>query len=99
MGVMAHSEPNYVLYKARFPFFDINNPDSVHVSGPSPAGLSITDNVNGVMNAVFSFGGATLFVELMAEMRHPMDFWKALLLANIIVYLSYMVYGIYCYTM
>jgi hypothetical protein len=27
------------------------------------------DNINGLMNCVFAFGGATLFNELMAEMR------------------------------
>ncbi len=99
MGVMAHSPPNYKLYAASNPDFDINNPDPVQVSGAAPPGLSIVDNVNGLMNAVFSFGGATLFVELMAEMRRPMDFWKGLLAADILIYLCYMVYGIYTYCM
>lgn len=99
MGVMAHSPPNYILYKAQYPDFNINNPDPIVVSGASPPGLDIVDNVNGLMNAVFSFGGATLFVELLAEMRRPMDFWKGLLVADIIIYLAYMIYGIYCYAM
>ena len=101
MGVMAHTPPNYTLYEAggSDPNFDINHPDPVHVSGSSPSGLTIYDNVNGLMNAVFSFGGATLFTELLAEMRRPMDFWKGLLCADILIYLCYMVYGIYCYAM
>jgi Transmembrane amino acid transporter protein len=99
MGVMAHSPPNYILYQAANPDFDINKPDPIKVSGQSPPGLTIADNVNGLMNAVFSFGGATLFVELMAEMRRPMDFWKGLLCADLLIYLAYMIYGIYCYAM
>ncbi|KAI1610836.1 transmembrane amino acid transporter protein-domain-containing protein [Exophiala viscosa] len=99
MGVMAHSPPNYALYAASNPDFDINNPDPIKVAGGSPPGLSLNDNVNGLMNAVFSFGGATLFVELMAEMRRPMDFWKGLLAADILIYLCYMVYGLYTYCM
>ncbi|KAJ9604342.1 hypothetical protein H2200_011176 [Cladophialophora chaetospira] len=99
MGVMAHSDPNYKLYAASHPDFNINHPDPIQVAGPAPPGLGIVDNVNGLMNAVFSFGGATLFVELMAEMRRPMDFWKGLLCADILIYLCYMVYGIYTYCM
>lgn len=97
MGVMAHSPPNYLLYAASHPDFDINHPDPILVSGPAPPGLDIVDNINGLMNAVFSFGGATLFVELMAEMRRPMDFWKGLTCANLLIYLCYMIYGIFTY--
>lgn len=112
---MAHTEPNYILYAANNPDFDKNNPEPIHVTGKSPPGLDIADNINGLMNAVFSFGkyypalshcrsdnppgGATLFVELMAEMRRPMDFWKGLLCADILIYLAYMIYGVYCYAM
>ena len=99
MGVMAHSPPNYILYQAANPDFDIAHPDPIKVSGAAPPGLSVVDNVNGLMNAVFSFGGATLFVELMAEMRRPMDFWKGLLCADILIYVCYMVYGLYSYLM
>ncbi|RMZ80333.1 hypothetical protein DV738_g2745, partial [Chaetothyriales sp. CBS 135597] len=101
MGVMAHSPPNYTLYAAQGldPNFNINDPDPIRVSGSSPPGLSLYDNVNGLMNAVASFGGATLFTELLAEMRRPFDFWKGLLAADILIYICYMVYGIYCYAM
>jgi len=51
------------------------------------------------MNAVFSFGGATLFCELLAEMRRPFDFWKSLICAEILIYLCYMIYGCFCYGM
>jgi hypothetical protein len=99
MGVMAHSQPNYVLYAQSHPGFNPNKPDPKEISGAAPPGLTFVDNINGLMNAVFAFGGATLFVELMAEMRRPWDFWKSLLCADILIYLCYMVYGIYTYAM
>ncbi|KAL7947139.1 transmembrane amino acid transporter domain-containing protein [Trichoderma barbatum] len=99
MGVMAHSPPNYVLYAASHPEFDVQDPDPISISVTAPPELTLVDNVNGLMNAVFSFGGATMFVELMAEMRRPMDFWKGLLCADLLIFLCYMVYGIYCYMM
>ncbi|UKZ78770.1 hypothetical protein TrVFT333_006515 [Trichoderma virens FT-333] len=99
MGVMAHSPPNYVLYAASHPDFDVQAPNPISISVTAPPELTFVDNVNGLMNAVFSFGGATMFVELMAEMRRPMDFWKGLLCADFLIFLCYMVYGIYCYMM
>ena len=73
MGVMAHSPPNYTAIAASFPDIlpDINNPSPIFHYASLPPGLPLTANVNGLMLAVFSFGGATLFVELIAEMRRP----------------------------
>jgi hypothetical protein len=36
-----------------------------------PQDTTLFDRVNGIMNCVFAYGGATLFNELMAEMRRP----------------------------
>ena len=36
-----------------------------------PDGTDLKDRINGLMNCVFAYGGATLFNELMAEMRRP----------------------------
>ena len=36
-----------------------------------PKPYSMSKGINGLMNAVFASGGATLFNELMAEMRRP----------------------------
>ena len=73
MGVMAHSPPNYQIIAASEPAVlpDINHPAPIFYYAGLPPGLTLPDNVNGLMNAVFSFGGATLFCELMAEMRRP----------------------------
>ena len=43
----------------------------VRTSGSWPEGSKLYNRVNGLMNCVFAYGGATLFNELMAEMRKP----------------------------
>lgn len=68
------------------------------VSGNWPEGSELTDRINGLMNGVFAYGGATLFNELMAEMRRPVDFWKALLIADIFIYVLYITIGLVVYS-
>lgn len=43
----------------------------VQTSANWPEGTTLYDRINGLMNCVFAYGGATLFNELMAEMRRP----------------------------
>lgn len=74
MGIMAHSSPNYTAVLASYPSLlpnGINNAAPISTTAGSPPGLSFRDNINGLMQAVFSFGGATLFPNLLAEMRRP----------------------------
>lgn len=40
-----------------------------------------------------SWGGALLFVAFMAEMRHPMDFWKGMLCAQVFIGVVYIFFG------
>jgi hypothetical protein len=70
---MAHSPPNYAAIAASYPSIlpDINNPAPIYHSAGLPPGLPLVTSINGLMLAVFSFGGATLFCELIAEMRRP----------------------------
>ena len=42
-----------------------------------------------------SWGGALLFVAFLAEMRHPMDFWKGLLCAQIFICVVYIFFGVF----
>jgi len=95
MGVFATSPPNYVAVAASFPAVlpDVNNPSPKHTTAGSPPGLSFLNNVNGLMQAVFSYGGATLFPNLLAEMRRPWDFWKGMICAEVFIYLCYLIYG------
>ncbi|KMU91831.1 hypothetical protein CIHG_09571 [Coccidioides immitis H538.4] len=52
---------------------------------------------NGVNQMVYSYGGALLFVAFMAEMRHPWDFWKGLLCAQVFICLVYLFFGAFVY--
>ncbi|THD00145.1 hypothetical protein EYZ11_000336 [Aspergillus tanneri] len=52
-----------------------------------------TGQFNGVDQLVYSYGGAILFVAFLAEMRHPWDFWKGLLVAQIFICLVYIFFG------
>ncbi|KAG1847930.1 transmembrane amino acid transporter protein-domain-containing protein [Suillus subluteus] len=56
------------------------------------------DQLNGIMQIVFSFGGSMIFIEFMAEMRRPMDFWKAMAYAQIFIFIVYMFFGLFVYT-
>jgi len=52
-----------------------------------------------MFNMVFAYGGAMIFPEMMAEMRRPMDFYKGMALAQLLIFVVYMMYGVfwYCY--
>ena len=72
MGVIAHSPPNFESAQASFGVMP--GPVVTQKFGTGP----LFAKVNGIMNMVFAYGGAMIFPEFMAEMRRPMDFWKAM---------------------
>jgi hypothetical protein len=39
-----------------------------------------------------------IFIEFMAEMRRPMDFWKAMAFAQIFIFVVYTLFGLFVYT-
>ncbi|PYH40690.1 putative amino acid transporter [Aspergillus saccharolyticus JOP 1030-1] len=62
-----------------------------------PAHGTLYSRMTAVMNCVFAYGGATLFNELMAEMRRPFDFWKGFICAEVFIYVCYLVEGMVVY--
>lgn len=67
MAVVHQYPPNY---DASFNTF--NTPKGPVVTSANwPKGTTLFNRVNGIMNCIFAYGGATLFNELMAEMRRP----------------------------
>jgi len=68
MAVTAKFGPNY---DAAFNSYGIAPNEPIRTSGYWPEGTGLTDHVNGLMNGVFAYGGATLFNELMVEMKRP----------------------------
>lgn len=47
---------------------------------------SFVGALNGIMNAVYAYGGANLFTNFMAEMKRPRDFLKAMWLAQFFIW-------------
>ncbi len=67
MVVVHQFPPNYAASLTAY-----NTPQGPTVTSATwPAGTTLYNGVNGLMNCVFAYGGATLFNELMAEMRRP----------------------------
>ncbi|KAF8839246.1 hypothetical protein BDN67DRAFT_1012489 [Paxillus ammoniavirescens] len=92
MGAVAHTAPNYSGALASYGI------------APGPVQTLAINNqpfepqLNGIMQIVFSYGGAMIFVEFMAEMRRPMDFWKAMALSQVFITLVYMFFGLFVYS-
>lgn len=51
-----------------------------------------------ISNIIYAYGGATMYVELMAEMKNPREFWKSLAGAEFIIIGMYMLFGLYFYS-
>lgn len=109
MGVAAHSDPNYAAAQGASAGAAVSGPGGPLVAqlpdGSYPpvqhsAGLPVAGNfigaVEGLMQAVYAYGGAMLFTEFMSEMKRPRDFIKAMWGAQAFIYFFYMLYGEFC---
>jgi len=47
---------------------------------------------------VYAYSGAILFIAFLSEMRHPMDFWKAMLCAQLFISIVYIFFGAFTYS-
>ena len=94
MAVVAHSPPNYVAANTAYM---IDQGPVITTAGP-PEGVGFQGQIVGLMQAVYSYGGAMLFVEFMAEMKRPWDFWKGMLCAQTFIYFVYMLFGLFVYS-
>lgn len=109
MGVAAHTPPNYTA--AQNAGSGATVLDGILVAqnkqtGEYPAvthfgGLPDTGNfvgsLNGLMQGVYAYGGAMLFIEFMSEMARPRDFFKGMYAAQFFIYAVYMIYGLVLY--
>ncbi|KAF8519394.1 amino acid transporter-like protein [Hysterangium stoloniferum] len=87
MGAVAHSAPNF--HAAMI--------DPAPVVAAARISRPFNDQIVGVMQMVYSYGGAMLFIELMAEMKRPFDFWKGMVIAQLLIVTVYMLFGVYVY--
>jgi len=53
---------------------------------------------NGINSMVYAYSGAILFIAFLSEMRHPMDFWKAMLCAQLFISIVYIFFGAFAYS-
>lgn len=92
VGFVAHSPPNYAAAKASYGI----------PAGPTIKQAFATypfyERINGVMNIVYAYGGATIFPQIIAEMRRPMDFLKSFTIAQALIFVIYVFYGLYVYS-
>jgi hypothetical protein len=92
MGVVAHSQPNYTAAGGSAgaalggtsvtPDANGTFPPIIHSAGLPASTTGFIGAVDGLMQAVYAYGGAMLFIEFMAEMRRPRDFWKGMICAQ-----------------
>ncbi|RQM04785.1 hypothetical protein DH86_00004342 [Scytalidium sp. 3C] len=66
--------------------------------GYASGGVGFLGTYQGINQIIYSYGGAMLFFNLLAEMRNPWDFWKGMLCADIFIYLAYMFFGLFQYS-
>jgi hypothetical protein len=92
MGFVAHSPPNFSAAKSSL---GVNEGPIMTAKFVS---LPLFNKVNGIMQMVFAYGGAMIFPEFLAEMRRPMDFWKGMVCAQLLICIAYMMYGLFVYS-
>jgi hypothetical protein len=98
MAVVTHSHPNYeAASKSNGVPVGPPAPPVMTTAGP-PATVEFSGQVVGLMQAVYSYGGAMLYCEFMSEMRKPFDFWKALIIAETFIYVVYLFFGVFVYS-
>jgi hypothetical protein len=107
MGVIAHSKPNYDAVGASAGAAlgadnvvqndDGSWPAVQHSAGIPGSTTGFIGAVDGLMQAVYAYGGAMLFTEFMSEMKRPRDFWKGMICAQTFIYLVYIFYGCFLY--
>ncbi|QSZ34052.1 hypothetical protein DSL72_005632 [Monilinia vaccinii-corymbosi] len=94
MGVAAHSAPNY---EAVFQSFGIAKAPIAHTIW-IPSGSTFNSQLSSAMQIVYAYGGAMLYCEFMAEMKRPLDFIKAQFVAEIFIFLCYLIFGLVMYS-
>ncbi|RDW57248.1 hypothetical protein BP5796_12698 [Coleophoma crateriformis] len=94
MGIISHSAPSYATALASNGVAE----GPVITTGGVPPGSTFNSQIVGLMQAVYSYGGAVLFLEFMSEMKRPWDFWKSLMAAQVVILTVYLTFGIFVYT-
>ncbi len=102
--IMAASANGRINYRAVFHSTSLPKvikPVLTFASQPPPqyqqAAPGFASAFGAVSTMVYAYSGALLFVAFMAEMRHPMDFWKGMLCAQCFICFTYLLFGAFVY--
>lgn len=98
MGVVANTGVLPKVAEAQNVVFNVQPGQPISTSAGERPDLPFTVAVEGLANAVFAYGGATVFTEFMAEMKRPFDFWKGMVFAQLFIYFFYMLFGLFVYS-
>ncbi|EGN97571.1 hypothetical protein SERLA73DRAFT_184331 [Serpula lacrymans var. lacrymans S7.3] len=94
MGAVPHMAPNYTATVANYVAGAVEPP----VQTLAIFQQAFQTQLTGIMQIVFSYGGAMIFIEFMAEMRRPWDFWKAMTVGQGFIFVVYMFFGLFVYS-
>jgi hypothetical protein len=78
--VVAHSPPNYLAAGLQ------SGQTGTTIITGAFIDTSFSSKVVGVMQIVYSYGGAMMFVNFMAEMKRPFDFIKGMAVAQTVIF-------------
>ncbi|KAG7907012.1 hypothetical protein KL906_004198 [Ogataea polymorpha] len=97
---------NYVCLFAQLGFFKEPNWDNAkavlgldrgEVHSYAVAPQDFVSRLVSVTSLSYVFAGLLVFPEILAEMRRPWDFWKSMLLAQVCILATYLLYGNFVY--
>ncbi|KAF8488736.1 transmembrane amino acid transporter protein-domain-containing protein [Gautieria morchelliformis] len=91
MGAVANSAPNFAsaLKENAVSAGPVMTQPLIH--------QAFQNQIVGVMQMVYAYGGAMLFIEFMAEMKRPFDFWKGMVCAQLLIVTVYLLFGVFVY--
>lgn len=91
MAVACHSGPNFSVQPS-------NPPGPIQHTVWIPSGSTFDSQLGAAMQIVYAYGGAMLYCEFMAEMKRPLDFIKAQFVAEMFIYVCYLIFGLVVYS-
>ncbi|KAH6676429.1 transmembrane amino acid transporter protein-domain-containing protein [Halenospora varia] len=95
--VMGLSAPSVPSYQAALASYSIPEGPVVANAGTPPGGTFV-DSLNGLNQAVYSYGSSMMFCEFMSQMRRPTSLWKSLIAAQAVIYFCYVTFGMVVYS-
>lgn len=99
MILVAYFPPNYLAIEVSYglPPAPIQTFAGTPPDGLKTGGNGANAGLNAASVAIAACSGAFFYPSFMAEMRHPMDFWKGLLIGQTITTIIYIIFGMEVY--